>query len=84
MANWREKIELNQTLNRVQESHDLSRFEEPCPDEVKSALATELEKSVWLKRHGARIRGADSIAEVNRILANVYDDADRHLVWCGM
>lgn len=83
VANWQEKISLNQTLARLGDEHDLSRQEEPCPTVVREAMAAEVEKSNRLFRHGKRIREAKSIAEVNRILEDVYNDADRHLVWCG-
>jgi len=84
MANWQHRIELNQVINQVSEDHDLTRLEEPCPEEVREAIAAECEKAAPLRHFGKKIRGAKSIAEVNRILTNVYSVADRELVWCGL
>ena len=84
MAQWIEKIELNGVLGKAGEKFDLSRAEEDCPDEVKNDLAAEVAKSIWLSRFSGRLRGARSIAEVNRILEQVFDEADRHRVWCGL
>lgn len=84
MANWRHKIELNQAINKVSEEYDLTRLEEPCPVEVRDALAVECEKVFPLRRFGKKFRDAKSIAEVNRILDDVFDVADKKLVWCGL
>ena len=84
MARWRESIELNKVVASVSDEFDLTRLEEDCPEEAKSRLAAEVEKSSWLRRHGKRLREARSIAEVNRILESVFEDADRHLIWCGL
>ena len=83
MANWREKIELNEVLSKMSDEYDLSLLEEDCPTPVKEAIAKEIEKSTWLKRFSSRIRKAKSIAAVNRILEQVFDEADRMKVWCG-
>ena len=66
------------------EKHDLSILEDPCPDEVKDAIAAELAKSASLAHFSGRIRKAKSIAAVNRVLAAVFDEADRMHVWCGI
>jgi len=84
MVNWRHRIELNETLERVSDEFDLTRHEEPCPEEVREALAVECEKAPPLQRFGRQIREAKSIAEVNRILDTVYSVADEQLVWCGL
>lgn len=82
--NWRHKIELNKVMSDVCDKHDLSRVEEDCPEEVKEALATEIEKAWPIAHFCKKIRSAKSIAAVNRILERVYNDADRHAVWCGL
>lgn len=84
MANWRYKIELNKVLTEMSEKHDLERHEEPCPKEVKEALAKELEKAWPLHRFCEKILNAKSIAQVNRILENVWNAADTEGVWCGL
>lgn len=84
MANWKHKIELNKVLADMGDKHDLSSVEEPCPDGVKEAIATELAKARPLQKFCTPIRKAVSIAAVNRILDRVYDEADRSLVWCGI
>lgn len=84
MTNWRYRIKLNEVLERVSDEHDLSRHEEPCPEEVRNALAEECEKAAPLHHFGQQFRDAKSIAEVNRILHSVYDVADKRLVWCGL
>lgn len=84
MANWRYKIELNQAISQVTEDYDLSRVEEPCPEEVRDILAKECEKAAPLRRFGQQFRDAKSIAEVNRILNDVFEEADKKLVWCGL
>lgn len=81
--NWREKIELNQVISKMSEKYNLDNYEEPCPNEVKEELAKEIEKSIWLNRFASKIRKSKSIAAVNRILANVFDEADFKKVWCG-
>lgn len=84
MANWRYKIELNKVISQVSEDFDLSQFEEPCPENVRVALAEECEKAAPLRRFGRQLRDASSIAEVNRILDSVFSEADQQLVWCGL
>ncbi len=84
MAAWRYKIELNKVLTEMSEKHDLECHEEPCPKEVKEALAKELEKAWPLKRFCQKILDAKSIAQVNRILENVWNAADTERVWCGL
>lgn len=84
MARWRYKIELSRVLAEVGEKFDLERVEENCPEECKEALAKEVSKAWPLRGFADDIRSAKSIAAVNRILARVYDEADRMLVWCGM
>jgi hypothetical protein len=84
MSNWRYKIELNGVIERVSEDFDLTRVEEPCPEEVRDALAAECEKAQPLYRFGQQFRDAKSIAEVNRILDSVFTVADEKLVWCGL
>lgn len=84
MTNWRYRIKLNEVIERVSEDFDLTRVEEPCPEEVRNALAEECEKAQPLYSFGQRLRDAGSIAEVNRILDTVFDVADQKLVWCGL
>lgn len=84
MANWRYRIELNAALAKANDEFDLSRHEEKCPESVLIAVASEIEKALPLARFGKKIRKAKSIAEFNRILSNIYDEADRSLVWCGL
>lgn len=84
MANWLYKIELNKVLSEMSEKHGLEREEEPCPAEVTEAIATELSKAFPLMRFAPKVKAAQSIAEVNRILARVFDEADKSKVWCGM
>lgn len=81
--NWREKIELNQVVSKMSEKYNLGNYEEPCPKEVKEELAKEIEKSFALSRFAAKIRSSKSIAAVNRILENVFNEADVKKVWCG-
>lgn len=82
--NWRYKIELRKVLSDMADQHDLERVEEPCPEEVKTAIATEIEKALPLHRFAKQIRQAKSIAAVNRILNKIYDEADQSAVWCGL
>ncbi|MFY4731208.1 hypothetical protein [Nitrospira sp. BLG_2] len=82
--NWRHKIELNQVINQMTDKYDLSRFEKRCPTEVKETLATEVAKAPPLARFADLIRKAKTIAAVNRILENVFNEADYHKVWCGI
>ena len=81
--NWRHKIELNAVLAKTSEDFDLERVEEDCPEEVKKLLSEEVKKAWPLARFAPKIMNAKSIAEVNRILENVYNEADRRAVWCG-
>jgi hypothetical protein len=82
--NWRYKIELNKALTEMSEKYDLERHEEPCPKEVKEALASEIKKAWPLQRFCQKILDAKSIAQVNRILENVWNAADTERVWCGL
>ena len=84
MANWRFQIQLNKVLADQEEKHDFSRVEEPCPQECLEELAVEVSKAWPLARFAGQLRKAKSIAEVNRILENVYNAADTHRVWCGL
>lgn len=81
--NWRETIELNPVISEMSEKYDLDHVENDCPEEVKEKLAGEVEKSWTLKRFAPKLLKAKSIAEVNRILGNVFNEADRSKVWCG-
>ncbi len=81
MAKWTDKISLNRVVRQVDEKHDLSQHELPCPQEACNALAVECEKSANLACYGPLLRRAGSIAEVNRILEAVYADADRFRIW---
>lgn len=81
--NWRYKIELNKVLADMGDQFDLSCVEKRCPKAVKEALAKEVEKAAPLRRFASTILSAKSIAEVERILENVFNEADRSAVWCG-
>lgn len=83
MANWQHKIQLNEIIEQCSEEFDLERHEEPCPDVVKERLAVEVAKALPIAHFAGRIRTVNSIAELNRVLARLFDDADRHSVWCG-
>jgi hypothetical protein len=84
MTEWRYKIDLAGVMLKCAEEHDLSHAEEDCPAEVKEAIATEITKAWPLKRFAPVIRESKSIAEINRVLRNIYDEADRSSVWCGI
>ena len=81
---WIEKIELNEAIAEASDKFDLSRHEEPMPQGAKAIICAALKTSTWLRRFERDIEAAKSIAEANRILARVFDAADRHRVWCGM
>lgn len=81
---WLYKIELNNVIKTVCADFDLSKEEEDCPVEVKRLLTDELNKAPPLQIFSSSISQAKSIAEVNRILDQVYDEADRYKVWCGL
>jgi hypothetical protein len=83
MANWRYRIKLGSVLEKCNEKFDLSRHEEDCPEEVRELIATEVSKAMPLHRFSRRVRAVKSIAELNRLLALIYDEADRSLVWCS-
>lgn len=83
MAQWTHKIDLNEVIGRMSDEHDLTRLERKCPKEVKDAIAAEIEKASPIARFGPQVRKAKSIAEVTRVLADVFDAADRERVWCG-
>ena len=83
MANWKYKIELGRVMDEMCDKHDLSRFEEELPQEVKDAISAELAKAPPLARFAKRIKGAKSIAEGNRILNDMFDVADEKRVWTG-
>jgi hypothetical protein len=84
MAEWRHKINLAGVMFDCAAQHDLTHVEEDCPEEVKEAIATEIIKAWPLKRFAPVVREAKSIAEVNRVLKSIYDEADRSSVWCGL
>lgn len=83
MANWKHRIQLNEVLEKVNDEYDLSEFERPCPAKVKAMLAAEVEKAPPLRGFAPVIQKAKTIAELNRVLARVFDVADEQLVWCG-
>ena len=84
MANWIEKIELNKAINIATEQYDLSRHEEPCPNEVKELIIAELNRSQILRRFAISVKKVKSIAALNRLLVQIYDEADYRKVWCGL
>lgn len=84
MAMWREKIGLNKAIAKANDQFDLTRLEEPCPQEVKDMICAEIKKSNVLNCHVFRIQSCKTIAELNRKLERVFDDADKFLIWCGL
>lgn len=84
IANWQHRINIIGVLADANTRHDLSCVEEDCPDDVKEALAKEVEKAWPVAQFASKLREAKSIAAVNRVLDNMFDEADRSLVWCGM
>ena len=82
--NWKYKCELNQVITKANDEYDLSKLEDPCPQEVLELFALEVEKAPPLKEFGNVLRGAKTLAETNHILENVFDTADAKAVWCGM
>ena len=81
---WRYKIDLAGVLQQCADKYDLTRVEEPCPDEVKQLIVTEIAKAPPLKRFVRSIQTAKAIAELNRVLEKIYDAADFERVWCGI
>jgi hypothetical protein len=84
MTNWRYSIDLNSVLASASERHDMSKYERKCPKTVKMQIAAELRKAPPLQHFAKQIEDAESIAEVNRIIDEVYDAADANLIWCGL
>ena len=84
MRRWVCKIALGKVLAEIGEKHDLSRFEEPCPQEALDAIASEIQKAPQLLRFAHEMRACKSIAAANRVIERVYDEADRSGVWCGI
>jgi flagellar motor switch protein FliM len=84
MTNWRYRIELAKVLEKCNENHDLSHYEEECPQDVKDLIAAEISKAWPLTRLAPRVTESKTIAELNRVLQLVYDVADAELVWCGI
>lgn len=81
---WRHKIDLADVMLKCAEQYDLTRAEEKCPDEVKELIAAEISKALPLRRFAASLRTCKSIAEFNRVLDRVYNEADLMRVWCGI
>lgn len=84
MPQWIEKIELGEVLRKVNEEFDLSRVEERCPVPVKKQLIAVIEKSSKLRHFADAIHKARSIAALNRLIEEIYNEADRVRVWCGL
>ena len=82
--NWKYKIKLNPLIIGLSEKYDLSCEEEPCPEEVKLLLSQEVEKAIPIARFGNKIKKCVTIAEVNSVIDDVYDIADRESIWCGL
>lgn len=80
---WESSIELNAVLSEVNDEFDLSRHEEDCPTEVKERIAAEVRKSPQLEYLADDLLECESIAEFNRMLNCVFDEADAERVWCG-
>lgn len=83
MANWRWKIGLNQAISKNSKEFDLTRHEEPCPKIALKRLADEVAKAPPLAHFSRRFLRCKSIAEANRVLDEVYNEADVALVWCA-
>lgn len=83
MSVWKYKIELNQVLRDMSNTFDLTCVEEPCPKSVKRAIAKELEKVPGLVPLSKKAMRVKSIAAMNRLLEEIFDAADRQLVWLG-
>ncbi len=79
---WIYECDLNGAIRRNNKQHDLSRHEEPIPPEVVTTICAELQKAPPLARFVREVCEAKSIAALNRILTNVFDEADRRRVWC--
>jgi hypothetical protein len=63
---------------------DLSRAEADCPTELKEAIAAELAKAPPLVKFVELVRRRKSIADLNRLLESIYDEADETGVWCSL
>jgi hypothetical protein len=81
---WRYKIDLANVLIECAEKHDMSRVEEDCPEEVKEMIIQEISKASPLKRFAKPIQDCKSIAALNRVLEQIYDESDFSRVWCGI
>jgi hypothetical protein len=81
---WLYRIDLAGVMLQCAEKHDLTRVEEDCPEDVKELIAVEISKADPLKRFAESVRNSKSIAELNRILQKIYDEADFRRVWCGL
>ena len=83
MANWKYKINLNGLITTLTEEYDLTDDDSFCPDPVKKQLAEEVKKAFPLSHFAVMLLEAETVGDVNSILADIFDDADRKLVWCG-
>ncbi len=81
MADWRYRIALNKVIEEMNEKYDLSHQEDPCPQEVLDALSKEVSKAPPLVHFVGRIKRVKTVAALNRALSEVFDEADRFLVW---
>jgi hypothetical protein len=84
MPRWDYQIELNKVIQEIDNEYDLSCHEEECPKEALDKIAKELTKAPPLVRFAGRVQQAQTIAELNRILEQVFDKADECRVWCGL
>lgn len=84
MPAWRYTIDLRSAIEWCDTKYDLTRHEEPCPEECLERLVAEVEKAPTLRSAWpAKIRSCRTIAELNRVLDDLYDSADRSRVWTG-
>lgn len=82
--NWRYKLNLGEVISECDEKFDLSKHEEAVPEEVKTRISDCLSSSNILNAWASKVRHSRSIAELNRILDEIYDIADRQKIWLGL
>ncbi len=80
---WKHKINLNGVISEMNEKYDLSCHEKKCPKEVKAAIAAEIAKAPPLVQFVNGVKACKTIAELNRKLQFIWDEADSARVWCG-
>lgn len=83
---WNYSIELNKVISDCNSNYQLDQmdFEDDCPEEIKQLISEEVKKAKPLAKYSGKILDVVTIHDLNCLLEEIFDEADRRRVFCGI